>query len=331
MKLKNNFMSKKGIFTISIDYEFAWGYADKLLSLEDKTRIRKEIEIVKRLILLFEKYNIPATWAIVGHLLEKIEKKCEWSGDNLPHPEYKRPIYKNETHDYFFQHPDKNNYSDSLWYDNQKLILQIKQSSACHEIASHSYAHIRYDEQNTNEQAICVDIANSQRVHTEEDLPYKSFVFPRNVEGFHKQLQKAGLTHYRGNSYKWYMFLPQLLQRLGHFCDYLIPSTPVSAPLLHFSGLVNIRESMLLLGRNGLRKFITPSMMIKKVKNGIQKASNKKEIFHLWFHPSNFSYDTEKQFWIFEEILKRATKMRDENKLDIQTMSAIGNKLKEKN
>jgi len=321
-------MNQKGIFTISIDYEFAWGYADKLLSLEDKIRVRQEVDITKRLILLFEKYNIPATWAIVGHLLEK---KCEWNSNNLSHPEYKRPIYKNEICDYFFQHPDKNNCSDTLWYDSQKLISQIKQSSANHEIASHSYAHILYDEQITNEQAIYADIAGSQRTHTEEGLPYKSFVFPRNVEGFHKQLQKAGLTHYRGNSYKWYMFLPQLLQRLGHFCDYLIPSTPVSAPLLHFSGLVNIRESMLLLGRNGLRKFITPSMMIKKVKNGIQKASNKKEIFHLWFHPSNFSYDTEKQFWIFEEILKRATKMRDENKLDIQTMSAIGNKLKEKN
>ena len=316
---------QKGIFTISIDYEFAWGYADKTLSFEDKVRIRQETDITKKLISLFEKYNIPATWAIVGHLLEK---KCEWTNEHLLHPEYERPIYKNETRDYFFQHPDKNNCSDTLWYDSQKLILQIKQSFACHEIANHSYAHILYDEQNTNEQAICVDIANSQRVHIEENLPYKSFIFPRNVEGFHKQLKEIGVTHYRGKSCKRYSRVPRVLRRLVHFCSYLIPYAPVSAPLLHSSGLVNVPGSMLLLGRNGLRKLIRPFIMTRKVKNGIQKAINKNQIFHLCFHPSNFSYDTEKQFWIFEEILKFAAKMRDENKLNIQTMSAIGNNLK---
>ena len=60
----------KGVFVISIDYEYAWGYRDQTLSPEWEKRINGETKITKRLLDLFEKYQISATWAIVGHLLD---------------------------------------------------------------------------------------------------------------------------------------------------------------------------------------------------------------------------------------------------------------------
>lgn len=60
----------KGIFCISIDTELLWGRKDLDYSgFIEKTK--KEREIIIKILLLFDKYKIPATWAIVGKLFEQ--------------------------------------------------------------------------------------------------------------------------------------------------------------------------------------------------------------------------------------------------------------------
>ena len=61
----------KPIFIISLDTELLWGYvahptlkAVRLME-NDSRKVRGCVDI---LLNLFEKHNIPATWAIVGHL-----------------------------------------------------------------------------------------------------------------------------------------------------------------------------------------------------------------------------------------------------------------------
>lgn len=312
-------MLQKGIFTISIDYEFAWGYADHVLSDADKERIRGEAAITKRLITLFEKYDIPATWAVVGHLLER---GCTWEG-NKPHPEYPRPIHKGETRDWFADHPPKDEYTDTLWFDAENLVGNIAKSPVHHEIASHGYAHIMYGEDATDREAVMADLANLGRVNRIHDVPFTSFIFPRNIEGYHRLLKVNGFTAYRGLSPKWNDRYTGSKKRFTNLLDYYSSKKMTSAPTTGISGLVNIPDSMLLLGRNGLRKFVLPSIMVRKAKKGLKQAVRYKEVFHLWFHPSNFSYDTETQFRIFEAILKRAAAMREKGTLDIRTMHDI--------
>lgn len=71
----------KTYFIISLDTELHWGYSlyphskmAKILQREED----KAINAIEDLLRLFEKYNIPATWAVVGHLFlehpEIIEK-----------------------------------------------------------------------------------------------------------------------------------------------------------------------------------------------------------------------------------------------------------------
>lgn len=318
-------MLQKGAFTISIDHESAWGYADHDLSDADKKRILDESFIVRRLILLFEKYNVPATWAVVGHL---IDRGCPWDG-KTPHPEYKRPVHKGEQKDWFRDHPPKNEYTDPLWFDADNLISQARQSKAGHDIGSHSYAHILYDEDLTDEESIKADLNNLGRVHRVHDVPLTTFIFPRNVEGFHRLLKINGFTTYRGNSPKWYDKYTGMRKRLYHLLDYISPKGRTSLPDTKKFGLVNIPDSMLLLGRNGLRRLVRPKHMIRKARNSLKKAAKKGEVFHLWFHPSNFSYDTETQFDIFEAILEEATRLRSEGQLDILTMEDIANNVLE--
>lgn len=60
-----------GIFCISIDFELMWGRRDLQNADYFKKRIPLERKVINKIINLFRKYNIPATWATVGKIYEK--------------------------------------------------------------------------------------------------------------------------------------------------------------------------------------------------------------------------------------------------------------------
>lgn len=71
---------KKGVFCISIDLELLWGRKDlNYRAFISKTK--KERGIIKKLLNLFKKYNIAATWAVVGKMLEN--RNSLWSGRDI--------------------------------------------------------------------------------------------------------------------------------------------------------------------------------------------------------------------------------------------------------
>ncbi|MBF0426786.1 MAG: hypothetical protein HQL66_13305, partial [Magnetococcales bacterium] len=94
-------MTTRGALTLSIDLELAWGRCDIPYQANDLATIRNERVVVARLAALFEKYNIRATWAVVGHLL--LDAPPPWR--ELPHPDLPRPVVVGETQDWLFQLP----------------------------------------------------------------------------------------------------------------------------------------------------------------------------------------------------------------------------------
>lgn len=150
----------KGIFCISIDTELLWGRWD-LNYQPFIARARKERVIIKNLLELFKKYNIPATWAIVGKL---------------------------------FTRPPKSTKNAKLWYAPD--LIQMIREYPDQEIASHSFSHIIFN-QCSNQQAEN-DIKNCVKVAREQGLKLTSFVFPRNKIGHLEILKKHGFTSFRG-------------------------------------------------------------------------------------------------------------------------------------
>lgn len=282
-------MLQKGIFTISIDFEFAWGYADKEISEEQKDKIREEVYITKRLLERFKHFNIKATWATVAGLLDEGNSRG----------------------------------TDVLWFDKNNLINKIKSSRQGHEVGSHSYEHVIYSDISYEE--ALRDIEKAKEIHNEKDLEFNSFVFPRNREGNHTALKKSGIKNFRGQNQNWYSKVQnKTLKRVFHLMDFFLFTKNLSYPSLHSSGLVNIPGGQLLISRKGLRRIITPGQMVLKMKNSLKHASREKKVFHLWFHPSNFSYDTERQFEILELFLMEVWQMRKSGEIDNLTMSQIG-------
>ncbi|NLX92012.1 MAG: hypothetical protein GXZ07_10615 [Firmicutes bacterium] len=89
---------KKGIFTISLDTELAWGVVDTPKNLMKNLKYyKKSREVIDKLLLLFQQYEISATWAVVGHLFLDTCKPV----NGQKHPEILRSNYPRSKNDWF--------------------------------------------------------------------------------------------------------------------------------------------------------------------------------------------------------------------------------------
>lgn len=279
---------KKGIFCISIDTELLWGRKDlNYAPFVEKTK--REREVINILINLFEKYSIPATWAIVGKL---------------------------------FLDPPKNCTDPNLWY--AKDVIKLLRKSTKQEIGCHSYSHPEFTKlshkQADAEIYKCLTIGNKM------GIKLKSFVFPRNLVAHTDLLAKYKFTGFRGlHPYRPTSLSPGL-NKIFQLADLLLLIPHAYKPQVN-NGLVNIPGSMYYISDRGLRSLLPVKVRVLKAKRGIDKAISEKKIFHLWFHPVDFAGNTNRLIKGLEEIVKYASTKRKQGVLDIRSMQEISGAL----
>jgi len=101
-------MSEPGVFTLSLDVELAWGMFD-VDGLDRHTdSYRATGDVVDRLCTLFDRYDVPATWALVAHLL----RDCR-GGPCCP--DRPAPAY-DWINDWFGSLPCQTGLDPALWY-----------------------------------------------------------------------------------------------------------------------------------------------------------------------------------------------------------------------
>ncbi|HWL66168.1 MAG TPA: polysaccharide deacetylase [Actinomycetota bacterium] len=310
-----------GTFTISIDTELAWGYCDRLITPADRREIELERDVIARLLELFERYRISATWAVVGHLLLE---GCERDGEHW-HPEIPRPV-DSSGRDWFWQHPEERD--DRLWYARD-VARKIGEADPPQEIASHSFAHVLFDESDTRAEAVAADLREARKVHEANEIEFKSFVFPRNVVGFRRLLAESGVRVYRGSD--GHAPSPVAIARARRLAAFLLPtSARLVRPRIDELGLVDVPGSMLLIGRNGLRNIVPPSFVKRKAIKALDASAAADEVFHLWFHPSNLVHGSQTQFEILDAILRHADGLRSGGTLQILTMGQVADRTLER-
>ena len=89
--------------------------------------------------------------------------------------------------------------------------------------------------------------------------------------------------------------------------------------------MIDVPGSMLLMARNGVRRFVLPSFTRAKLKSGLERA-RASGIFHLWFHPSNFYYRREEQLATLDWFLGHAANEAGQGRIEISTMSAYADR-----
>ena len=284
-----------GCLCISIDLELAWGIWDKPSAAYHARCARHELTIVETLLSTFDRFDVSATWAIVGRLLE-LDREAAGSTEH----------------------------GDRIWYAPD-LIEKISRAPSHQEIGSHSHAHLYFGL--TDRERLRADLAAARAVHSRHGLAFDSFVFPRNQVAHLDLLEEAGIRVFRSVDEGWFIDVRDRLGttagRVANLADKMLPLPPRAVKPVRHGRLVELPSSMLLLGRKGVRRVVHPQAMVLKAQLGLERARRTGDMFHLWFHPSNFYYDTERQLAALASIVGKAARMRDRGDLEIRTMGSF--------
>lgn len=280
-----------GAVTISIDLELAWGNWDNLTSAQARHVEQAERPVVRRLLQLFDRYEVPVTWAFVAALLDRSAARARPGGEHL-------------------------------WYAPD-LIDAIASARVRHELGSHGGRH-KYFDALTEAQAE-EDIAYARAIHDAQGLPLRSFVFPRNRVAKTQLLSRHGVCVYRGMDHAWHQRVRQrsvVLGRAANLLDKVLPLPPETVLPEAQDTLVNVPGSTLFLGRHGIRSLARPATMVRKLEEGVARAARHRRVFHLWFHPSNFWHDTERQFATFEAFLSALARQAADGRVAPRTLGS---------
>lgn len=283
--------NKKASFVISIDLELAWGIWDRVNSNYLKNASNSERNIISELLKIFDEFDIPVTWATVAALLDKNNKMIKIGNERA-------------------------------WYAPD-IIEKIISAKLNHLIASHSYAHPNFRE--TNVEIINEDFEQAEYFFKKNNIKTNTLVFPRN-QIFHLPiLKKFNYKFFRGVDKSWYKNVyryNKFFGKIANISDKIFPIKTNSINIInHESDLIEIPSSILLISRNGLKFAVTNFNMLYKIKNGIDTAIKNNEIYHIWFHPSNFYFKSSKQFDLLKEILIYINKKREQNLIEIKLMN----------
>lgn len=301
----------RATFIISLDTELLWGYAGypsseavSLMKSDDK-KVRGCTDI---LLSLFKKHNIPATWAVVGHLfLDHCEKE-----DGIPHKDM--PRFKE---DWYSSDPCTDIQRDPLYY-GKDIVEKILSNRIDHEIGYHSFSHVVFS--GCSREVAEAEVREGVKLAKEFGISLKSFVFPENKTGHVELLKKYGFKIYRGRNLGRYdMGQSFLIRKFNGGIDKMI--APLAEPKW-MDGIWEIPSSMMF-GDPQIKFSVLP-----RAKLGLSRAIISKKVFHIFLHPHDLlRYSSLKDD--LDKFLSFVAKKRDEGKIEVMTMGAFADVLNE--
>lgn len=281
------FNNAKAAVCISSDFELNWAF--RRLSPQERDRKgttgRKNVPYILKIL---EDYRIPITWATVGHLFLE---SCTRGDKGLAHPDMPRPQRNNDWKgDWYIHDPCTNFKKNPLWYAPD-LIEKILGSKVRHEIATHSFSHIMFTRENSNEDLVKQEIEKCALAMERYGLKPRSLVFPRNKMGYLDCLSNLDIIAVRPRHNGLRLAYPERTS----------------------SGLYLIYESMNMRSPKYYR-------YLDKAKIFLEEASKCHAVCHLWFHPSDPTQIFQDEF---RPIIKHIADERDKEILWVATMKDI--------
>ncbi|PSP74816.1 polysaccharide deacetylase [Halobacteriales archaeon QS_3_64_16] len=301
-----------GSVVLSLDAELGWGFHD--LESPPTARIERARTGWERLIECFEAFEVPATWAVVGHLFLE---ECDAEHAFHPAPE-----------GWFASERGRWRSRPDLRF-GEGLIEAIQDSAVAHEIGSHSYSHVVFGDRKTSRTLAAAELEESVSLARERDLSLESFVYPRNDVAHRDVLAEHGLTCYRGRAPARELDDVPGGRPLRKLREATIDAPPLVEPRRDEFGLVNVPASLYLFGFEGLGRSIAQSIwadpVVRGAKRGIDAAARREGVFHIWLHPNNIV--APRDLKRMETILAYLADQRDRGAVSIETMVEVAERV----
>ncbi|MBU0586028.1 polysaccharide deacetylase family protein [Candidatus Micrarchaeota archaeon] len=325
-------MSKRGGYLIiSLDFEMHWGVHDSLGMEKYGSSILAERKVIPRLLELFKKYNIHATWATVGFLFFNNKQELMASLPKIL-PQY---LDKSISTYKLLNQLGQDEQSDPYHYAHSVIKLISKYPGQ--EIASHTFSHYYCQEPGQDLSSFEADMRAALSTAKKKGFHIDTLIFPRNQYNaqYVELLKSLGVTSFRGNEPQWFhqpisYRSDNFLRRIFRFLDCYInisgATNRYSLEKVVKSFPYNLAASRFLRPYSKNLSFFEPIKM-KRVLNEMTDAAVKGQVYHLWWHPHNFGDSMEENFKNLTLILDHYLKMKEEYGMLSLNMHEIANML----
>ena len=300
-----------GTLIVSLDFELFWGMLDKCALEDYQDNVLGGRKAIPRLLELFQKYDIHATWATVGYLFaENFEELKEF----FPKKPL-QPAYDNQKLDpYAYFEKIGNNEEEAPCFYAPSLIRLVSKTTG-QEIGSHTFCHYYCREKGQTLQQFAADMKAAKVIGEKHGYDLTSVILPRNQcePEYTKVLCQCGFNAYRDEENDWIhekiKFRPLL--RLLRLAD-------VYFPLTGQGGYVPKNENGIwnLVGSRMYKPIFKPlrfleGVKLHRIKRQMLHAAKNGLTFHLWWHPHNIGVKTEEHLSQLEEIFRYYAELRE--------------------
>lgn len=321
--------NKKGIFTISLDFELFWGVRDVVNLNEYEENLKGVSQAIPLILALFNEFNIHATWAIVGFIFFDNVQALQ---NNIP---LTLPHYTNKRFCPYLYINENSNTLNTQYHFSPQLIKAI-QKTPHQEIATHTFSHYYCLEKGQTPKEFADDIIAAKRIAEKFNIRIKSIVFPRNQfnETYLNVVANHGIQTYRGTEKNWLYRSVETTNGLGkikrilRLLDAYFNLTGSHANCLERSenSLINIPSSRFLRPYHPRLKWLEKIRM-QRIKKAMHDAAIKNKAFHLWWHPHNFGKYTQENIDFLTEILHYFKELNRQYGMVSLNMGEIGERL----
>lgn len=310
-----------GTFVISLDFELMWGVRDHA----DRSTYGKNVlgarVAVPRMLDLFERTGLRATWATVGFLF------CEGKDDllaSLPEVQPRYTTKRLSNYGYFDELGASE--KDDPYAFAPSLIAKIKDTPG-QEIATHTLSHFYCLEDGPSLASFAADLETASTLAARSGVALRSIVFPRNqYSPAHLDVcARAGLTHFRGNQTAWaYRATKGTGQTKARRALRLMDAYSgvlgaQASEITRQNSLVNVPASRFLRPNAGKLAPLHPAH-IATIKRGMTRAAQGGKTYHLWWHPHNFGLGLEANMAGLESIAAHFSRLADSYGMQAETM-----------
>jgi peptidoglycan/xylan/chitin deacetylase (PgdA/CDA1 family) len=289
-----------GTVVISIDAELGWGFHDRMVPPMD--RVAGARAGWRTLLDLLDEFDVPATWAFVGHLLRDDCGEETYPGEGACPCEDAPSLRRRDAR-----------FAPSL-------VEAVRSATADHELACHGFSHATFG--SVSKDRARAEIVRSLEIARQHDITLRSFVFPRNSVGHRDVLAEWGFTGYRGTGpERGRGRVRRLLQAtVGDW------TPPLVSPSIDEYGLVDLPDSLYLFRFEGWPRTAVEAVredpVVGFARRGIDAAAENDGVLHCWLHPNNLV--DERDVTRLRAVLSHLDERRDD--LEIATMAEVADR-----
>ncbi|MBQ2854125.1 MAG: polysaccharide deacetylase family protein [Oscillospiraceae bacterium] len=316
-----------GTMLISLDFELFWGLLEERTLESYQENVLGGRAAIPRLLKLFERYDIHATWATVGFMF------AESYGELKNYFPVEKPTYEKpglSPYEYFAGIGDSEDTAPCFYAPG---LIRLVSETPGQEIGSHTFSHFYCREPGQTVEQFAADMAAAKKIAADHGYDVTSVILPRNQcePEYTRVFRELGFTAYRDEEDDWIhdkiKWFPLL--RLFRLLDVYLPLTGqgVHKPRKE-DGVWNFTGSGMFKPIRPALKFLE-GIKMHRIKARMRCAAKNDLVFHLWWHPHNIGVMTEDYLAQLEEIFRYYHVLKEKYGMESLNMGELACRLEE--